>query len=59
LKALKNSSTGCDNSPVFTFENGTFLTNQKLNAVIRFFLEKRIGKKGCKLLMSVLQRGFA
>jgi hypothetical protein len=45
LKALKNSSSGCDNSPVFTFENGTYLTNQKLNAVIRFFLEKRIGKR--------------
>jgi hypothetical protein len=45
LKALKNLSSGCDNSPVFTFENGTYLTNQKLNAVIRFFLEKRIGKR--------------
>jgi hypothetical protein len=45
LKALKSLSSGCDNFPVFTFENGTFLTNQKLNAVIRFFLEKRIGKR--------------
>ncbi len=45
LRSLKISSSECENSPVFTFRNGSFLTNQKLNAVIRFFLEKRIGKR--------------
>jgi len=45
LKALKSLSTEGEDYPVFTFSNGSFLTNQKLNAVIRFFLEKRIGKK--------------
>jgi hypothetical protein len=56
LKALKNLSTEGEDYPVFSFSNGSFLTNQKLNAVIRFFLKKRIGKKSCKLFMPVVQR---
>jgi hypothetical protein len=45
LKQLKKFSDGNEKSPVFTFSDGSFLTNQKLNAVIRFFLNKRIGSR--------------
>jgi hypothetical protein len=44
LKKLKKISKFSDQSPVFTFENGTFLTNKRLNSIIQFFLSNKIGK---------------
>ena len=43
LKKLKSFGFSCESEPVFTFENRTFLTNAKLNEIIRFFLSKHIG----------------
>jgi hypothetical protein len=45
LKKLKTISKSKDDLPVFSFANGTFLTNKKLNAILKFFLSKRIGAK--------------
>jgi hypothetical protein len=45
LLKLKKLSDTNENLPVFTFANGTFLTNDKLNATLRFFLGKRMGKQ--------------
>jgi hypothetical protein len=45
LLKLKKLSDTNENLPVFTFANGTFLTNDKLNATLRFFLGKRLGKQ--------------
>jgi hypothetical protein len=44
-KTDKKISDGNEKSPVFTFSDGTLVTNQRLNAVIRFFLGKRIGSR--------------
>lgn len=45
LKKLHTLSNAEDDRPVFAFANGTFLTNKKLNEIIRMFLSKRLGSR--------------
>ena len=45
LKKLKSFGNSRSNEPVFTFSNGTYLTNANLNEILRFFLSKKIGNR--------------
>jgi hypothetical protein len=45
LRNLKKLSNSSNDMPVFTFKNGTYLTNKKLNSCLRYFLSKQIGEK--------------
>ncbi len=44
--------------PVFTFKNGTYLTNKKLNSCLRYFLSKQIGEKAENYSCQSFRRGL-
>jgi hypothetical protein len=58
LKKLRKISNSKQDLPVFSFGNGKFLTNRKLNAILKFFLSKRIGKKAASYTCQSFRGGL-